>query len=405
MTIIKTKNQTYRVRIYCPQDVQEALGASYYAKTFKTQREAKSAEKEFEKWLDDYRHNRNKDSFELRGESSFEQFYQDSWLDVYVSGLTSSNPNPPTTVTVGNTKDVFRLHILPMLGRYSLNYLNSNKALVLKLMTQKANTYANFKTLKSYVNSMFDWAEELEYIDHNRIAKSLKRIKATRKNQLKQARKQTDQYLTLVELRDWLQAVETDLADNKLSFQDYLLFQITLMLSDRKSESYALKWCDIDFKHSQIIIGKALNKFGEEKNTKGNKTTLFDISPDFTALLLKWQSLQRQELAQINIVPTSDQYLFTYTDRQGNLNRPVHTDYLNYRMNSIEQRHPNLKHATPHKLRHTGATLARQNGASLEQVSEALTHSDTHITKTYVNTPDHVKKPMGELILERIHKE
>jgi hypothetical protein len=228
MTIIKTKNQTYRVRIYCPQDVQEALGASYYAKTFKTQREAKSAEKEFEKWLDDYRHNRNKDSFELRGESSFEQFYQDSWLDAYVSGLTSSNPNPPTTVTVGNTKDVFRLHILPMLGRYSLNYLNSNKALVLKLMTQKANTYANFKTLKSYVNSMFDWAEELEYIDHNRIAKSLKRIKATRKNQLKQARKQTDQYLTLVELRDWLQAVETDLADNKLSFQDYLLFSDNL---------------------------------------------------------------------------------------------------------------------------------------------------------------------------------
>jgi hypothetical protein len=43
------------------------------------------------------------------------------------------------------------------------------------------------------------------------------------------------------------------------------------MLSDRKSESYALKWCDIDFKHSQIIIGKALNKFGEEKNPKGIK--------------------------------------------------------------------------------------------------------------------------------------
>ena len=37
-------------------------------------------------------------------------------------------------------------------------------------MTSKANEYANFKSLRSYVISIFDWAEELEY-QHGMITK------------------------------------------------------------------------------------------------------------------------------------------------------------------------------------------------------------------------------------------
>lgn len=51
-------------------------------------------------------------------------------------------------------------------------------------------------------------------------------------------------------------------------------------------------------------------------------------------------------------------------------------------MKSVERRHKSLTHATPHKLRHTGATLTKQSGTSLEAISEALTHSDTLTTKT-----------------------
>lgn len=72
-------------------------------------------------------------------------------------------------------------------------------------------------------------------------------------------------------------------------------------------------------------------------------------------------------------------------------------------MKSIECRHQHLVHATPHKLRHTGATLARQSSTSLEQISEALTHSDdTNITKTYVNTPNVIKLPVGEIAYRKL---
>lgn len=42
-------------------------------------------------------------------------------------------------------------------------------------------------------------------------------------------------------------------------------------------------------------------------------------------------------------------------------------------MKTVKRRHPELTHATPYKLRHIGATLAKQSGVALEQISEALT--------------------------------
>lgn len=403
MAINKTKNNTYRLRLYYPHDIQMLLGIpKLFSKTFKTKKEANEAQIDFYARIKEVRENKNKNAFELGGEALLKNFYKDVWLDAYTSGLTTRNINPPTNVTISNTKDVFRLHILPMLGEFTLNYLNQNKGLVLQLMTKKAAEYANFKTLRSYVNSIFDWAEELEYIERNKLEKSLKRIKATKKNQLKQAKKEEDLYLSFEQLREWLITVHKDWQDELLSFQDYILFQTTFFLSDRKSETYALKWKHVDFSKSQIFIGKALDKFGNEKNTKGNKTTIFHIPVELKELLLEWKNQQQSELAQFGIKQTDDQLIFTFNDRKGNINQPLHTDYLNYRMKSIERRHKHLAHATPHKLRHTGATLARQSGTSLEQISEALTHSDTTVTKTYVNTPNIIKMPVGEIAYRKL---
>lgn len=403
MSISKTNNNTYRVRLYYPQDIQNILGVGkLYSKTFKTKKEAKDAEIDFFASIKDIRENKDKTALELGGEALFKDFYQDIWLDAYISGLTSTNVNPPTAVTVSNTQDVFRLHILPMFGKYTLNHLNHNKVFVLQDMTKKAAEYANFKTLRSYVNSIFDWAEELEYIERNKLEKSLKRIKATKKNQLKQARKEEDQYLSFEQLQEWLLAVQEDYESNLLSLQDYVLFQTTFFLSDRKSETYAIKWKNVNFEQSQITIGKALDKFGNEKSTKGNKTTIFHIPNELKNLLQTWKTQQQQELAQFEIEQTEEQLVFTFFDNKGNINQRLHTDYLNYRMNSIERRHKHLAHATPHKLRHTGATLAKKSGIALEQISEALTHSDTTITKTYVNTPNVVKLPVGEIAYRKL---
>lgn len=73
-------------------------------------------------------------------------------------------------------------------------------------------------------------------------------------------------------------------------------------------------------------------------------------------------------------------------------------------MKSVRKRHKELTHATPHKLCHTGATLAKQAGTSMEAISEALTHSDTITTKTYVNTSNVIPMAVGEIVFRNLKK-
>lgn len=399
MTISKTKNNTYRLRLYIPDEVKPILGIStkMYEKTFKTRKEAKQAELEWLTKIDKALSGEIAPQFEIDGNILFSDFFHKVWWESYKAGQTTSTNRPPTTVTIENTATVFKKHILPMLGNYSLDFLNQNKQVILNLMTAKANEYANFKTLRSYVNSMFDWAEELEYIEANRVSKTLRRIKAIKKIQLQEAKQEEDLYLSQNELKAWLKAIASDLEQGKLEFKDYVLFFTTFFLSDRKSESYALEWRHIDFTKEEIHLVQALDKNGNIKSTKGNKKTIFKVPKELIAMLQSWKMQQKQELSKFKNIQTERQLVFTYIDTKGNVNKPLHNDYLNYRMQAIEKRHPELVHATPHKLRHTGATLAKQAGMSLEAISEALTHSDTITTKTYVNTSNVVPMAVGEI--------
>ena len=108
------------------------------------------------------------------------------------------------------------------------------------------------------------------------------------------------------------------------------------------------------------------------------------------------EKITKKELKKFGLRQTNNQFVFTYNDRKNNINTVLHIDYLNYRMNSIRRRHPELAPAYPHKLRHTGATLAKKAGRSIDEISEALTHSDQSITKTYINTKNTVKQTVGE---------
>lgn len=117
---------------------------------------------------------------------------------------------------------------------------------------------------------------------------------------------------------------------------------------------------------------------------------------------MKWKKEQAQELLQLGIKQNAEQFLFTYIDRKGNVNVPVHIDYLNYRINSVKRRHKHLLNTSSHKLRHTFSTLAYEGGATMEQISRALTHSDTKTTEVYVNTPNIVDLSTYEKFEQRL---
>ena len=405
MSITKTKNGTYRLRVYIPEEVKSSLGIDkkVIEKRFKTRIEAKRYELELQNKFDKIPSGGSA-SLENSGSILFSDFYQNVWWESYKAGQTTSTAKPPSQATIVGTEIAFRKHILPLLGNYSIDFLNQNKQVVLNLLTQKAEDYANFKVIRSYVNSIFDWAEELEYIETNRLSKTISRIKATKKIKLQESKKDEDLYLSQEELQAWFTAFEKDLETEKILFKDYVLFYTTFFLGDRKSESYALQWKHINTKEQEIQLVQALDKYKNPKSTKGNKKTTFRIPSELTDLLQEWKKQQKIELAKFNIIQTPDQYVFTYIDTKGNVNSCLHSDYLNNKMKSVKRRHPDLAHATPHKLRHTGATLAKQAGTSMEAISEALTHSDTITTKTYVNTSNVIPMAVGEIAFRNLKK-
>ena len=405
MTITKTKNGTYRLKIYIPIEARMPLGIvnnNYYDKRFKTRKEARQAEIDLLTKLNQIEDNAF--SGLDKEDILFSDFYNNIWWESYKAGQTTSTSKPPSRSTIANTKTCFEKHIPPLLGNYTIQFLSQNKQVILNLMTEKANEYANFKTLRSYVISIFDWAEELEYIEANRVAKTLRRIKAVKKIQLAESKRDEDLYLTHEQLQEWFSAFKEDLENDKISLKDYVLFYLTFFLGDRKSETYALQWKHIDFSKSQIQLIQALDRYGQVKSTKGNKKTIFSISSDLLQLLTSWKKQQKYELAKFGIISNPEQFIFTYIDTKGNINKPLHSDYLNNKMKTIRKRHPELTHATPHKLRHTGATLAKQAGVSLEAISEALTHSNKEVTKTYVNTKDIVNRTVSDIAFRSLKK-
>ncbi|UQF68759.1 tyrosine-type recombinase/integrase [Enterococcus faecium] len=404
MAITKLKNNHYKLEVFYSKEVRQILGVTTerYRKTFRTKKEAEQAEKDLSQKIQRVLNEKSARSFELNGHIKFKEFYETVWLDMYIAGSTGRSRQIPTATTISNTKDVFRLHILPMFGEYSIKFLNDNKDFVLRALMKKSQTYANIKIIKSYVNQIFDIAELLEYIEYNRIEKVIRYVGDPKKQQLKAERQLNGEALTAEELIAWLDAANEDYSKGLLIMQDYVLLMLTLNLGDRKSESYALQWKHIDFENGYVSLIQSKDKFDNLKSTKGRKATKFKIPTFLIKLLKEWKQKQKEELLQLGIKQTKEQFLFTYANRSGEVNIPVHVDYLNYRLKSIRRRHEELTQTNPHKLRHTFSTLAREGGATMAQISQALTHSDIKTTEIYVNTQNVVDLSTYEKFEKRL---
>jgi hypothetical protein len=206
MAITKMNSGNYKVEVFYPKEVREILGikTQRFRKTYFSKEEAKQAEAEILEKIERVKLEKHERAFELKSNVTFQEFYETVWLDMYRNGSSGRSRQIPAEQTVLNTQDLFRLHILPMFGEYSLFVLNNSKDLVLRKLNAKAQTYANIKTIKSYVNQVFDIAELLDYIEYNRIAKIIRYVGDPLKQRRKMERMLKGEALTAEQLINWI---------------------------------------------------------------------------------------------------------------------------------------------------------------------------------------------------------
>lgn len=144
---------SYKLEVFYPKEVQKILGitSQRFRKTYPTESEAKKAEDKIKKKIKQVKDEKHARSLEMKATIKFKDFYERIWLDMYCNGSSRKTRQIPSSQTLKNTKDLFRLHILPIFGEYSLLELNTNKDFVLRLLNAKSQTYANIKIIKSYV--------------------------------------------------------------------------------------------------------------------------------------------------------------------------------------------------------------------------------------------------------------
>lgn len=158
----------------------------------------------------------------------------------------------------------------------------------------------------------------------------------------------------------------------KRSERDYLIGLTLLLMGLRVSELITIEWGHFHTDPAGLSIWLTVveGKGGKEREVKMPKKL--------------WEKLKNHFPNQI-----STQRLFPVTVRQ-----------IERIMQKTREQSDLTKEPTPHWLRHTNATLALLNGASLQQVQENLGHAHINTTQRYLHTIDQLNKAAPDYVEE-----
>lgn len=177
-------------------------------------------------------------------------------------------------------------------------------------------------------------------------------------------------FLTKREVGELLNVLE------KQGLRNYLIGLTLVVLGLRVSELTAMKWGDF---HNDLL---ETSVWLTVENGKGGKLREIKVPLTLWQLYSKLSdTLPRKEEV------TPEQRMFPLSSRQ--VERIIKNAGA---ASTIE------KKLTPHWLRHTNATLALLQGASLQQVQETLGHSHINTTQRYLHTVQQIQKAAPDFV-------
>lgn len=364
MAISLMENGSYKVNVYMGADASRYVAyadSKHEAEILETEAKLKKLKGEVKK---------------KKGSYTFKEVYQMWWNKKYT--VTQHHEQS----TLDRTKTCFEKRILPYLGGIPINKITYDLLEDTQILWAFGNEekgikpYANYKHCVSYTKQVLRYALVKGYIQKNPYDLLEMPVNADLKNKKEEKRQQ--KYYS----KELIQQVLT-LMEQEYGVQDHTLLSLIYQLGAAKGEIYPLVWSDIDFKNKTISLmhklvkNKATGKYERVRGMKNSyRFRTIPVADSVIDLLAKWKKVQFNELQQVNIFPTDDQFIFTYTTQKGELNQPLHPDYLNNKLDALSKKF-GLSKITPHGLRHTFVSDLLNNGVDDLIVKSLVGHAET----------------------------
>lgn len=309
---------------------------------------------------------------------TYQQVY-DLWIIQYEKTVEES--------TFVKTVGYFKNHILPSMGSYRIEKITI--AICQKHYDEWAGKVKKARTIKSYAKKVLDFAIVHGYLSTNPFTHVETKVKQAYTDPVNE---EDANFYTKDELRTFLSYAELH-----LDYKAYTLLRLISYTGMRKSEALALTWNDLNFDKGELMINKAIGRGKNtqlyKKSTKTGKARTIKIDDNTVAILKEWKKHQKQHYFKLGInTLQKDQLVFSNKS-----NAYIQPGQVQKWMYSVQSKYQ-LKHVSPHGLRHSHCSLLFEAGASIKEVQDRLGHSDV---KTTLDIYTHVTKKAKEGAIQK----
>jgi len=274
------------------------------------------------------------------------------WLDTYQHTVEES--------TLSKTMNVFNVHILPKWA----------DTLVLDIKPLDLQRYINtlqgkilhYRKITGYFRRLLNIAVRLDMIPVDPFTKIEMPKERRRTNKPKQ-------FMDVDEFKAFVDVLDSQY--KYINQQAYTLLRLGAFTGMRTEELLALQWEHVDFNNGYINIVQALGRglnggtYIKAPKSRTSRRTL-KIDNKMLSILADWY--------EVSNLKNDDDYVFNNQGKTLQVMRP------NKWLHDVSDAYGVAVGLSMHKLRHTWATLALDQGASVKQVQTYLGHADVSMT-------------------------
>ena len=300
-------------------------------------------------------------------------------IDAYLLEGPTDKPNKRASTWKTDRSNLER-HARPLLGKKQLHDLVPKDIAAFQRDVAAGRSFVDVKTKLrgraivrggpgtarrsvETVSAMLNWARKRKLLDAN-PAQDVEKLKTDPK----------ERFLSAAEMEDLFMAMETLQAERRLNPLHASAIRLLALTGCRKAEIVGLRWQEIDWKRSSIVLPRLRSKTGAKR--------------------IPISSAALDELCGLDRV---DDHVFP----AGKPGESPHIVGIQGSWEKVRER-AKLPGVRLHDLRHTFASMAVDAGESLYVVQKALGHSRASTTERYAHLRDDPVRAMVERLGVRI---